>query len=146
MASAPKMQKSMKVQASANKSPGKKKRGKGFRLTLIPRRWRRQEWMKTQRKWGCFYTSRELPQAHNHSVQAVIFHQTHLKCKIGFLMAQILFWFPSTLPFHFLIFDMPILPYRLLSSGAMRDPSNTPAGSHQYGQKRSPSAGVVVFR
>jgi len=87
--------------------------------------------MKRVRRWGLFYTSPASPRAHSHSTQAVIFHQTHLKCKIAFLMAQVVLWFPSTLPFHFLISDLPNWHQNLLLSTKMRGQAFPWAGTRQ---------------
>lgn len=41
------------------------------------------------RRRAFFYTARALPQAHSHCTLAVLFQETLLKCKLSFLMAQV---------------------------------------------------------
>ena len=65
------------------------------------------------RRRARFYTAPAPPQVHSHCTWAVIFQRTHLQSKISYLMAQVVLWFPSTLPLHFLISDMTIKPSRL---------------------------------
>ena len=65
------------------------------------------------RRRACFYTASAPPQAHSHCTRAVIFQQAHLQSKMSYLMAHVVFWFPSVLPFHFLISDMATRARRL---------------------------------
>lgn len=88
------------------------------------------------RRWSSFYTTPTLPQAHSHCMRAVIFQQTHLQSKIFHLMPQVVFCFPSPLPVHFLISDVPIMFCRRLSSSRMTDPMISQDGSWHYHQKR----------
>ena len=74
--------------------------------------------------------------------RAVISQQTHLQSKISYLMAEVVFWFPSTLPLHFLISDMATRPRRLLSSTGMRSPRISHAGTYQYGPRRQAPSGA----
>ena len=90
------------------------------------------------RRTACIYTAPAPPQAHSHCMRAVIFQQTHRQSKISYLMAQVVFWLPSTLPFHFLISDMPGLTGRLLSCAGMRRSRISRAGLCQFGQKMPP--------
>lgn len=67
------------------------------------------------RRRSRFYTAPELPQAHSHCTGATIFLQTHLPSTISSLMPQGVFWFPSTLPFHFLLSDIATRSWGSLS-------------------------------
>ena len=97
------------------------------------------------RRRARFYSAPAPPQAHSHCTRAAIFQQTHLQSKISYLMAQVVFWFPSTLPFHFLVSDMPTRPCRLLSSAGMRSPRISSAGTQQYRLKTSPKWSPVLL-
>ena len=48
---------------------------------LVPREMEAREVDERERGWAHFYTACVLPQASSHSKQAVIFQETHLKCK-----------------------------------------------------------------
>ena len=62
-------------------------------------------------------------------------NRLNLQSKIFYLMAQVVFWFPSMLPFPFLISDIPGLPCKLLSCAGMRGQRISQADSCQCGQK-----------
>jgi len=63
-----------------------------------------------KRRWACFYTARAPPQANSYSTRAVIFLETHLRCKLCLPVVQVVVLFPSAHPSQFLISEMPILP------------------------------------
>lgn len=54
---------------------------KGRQTHLVPREMEAREVDERERRWAHFYTACVLPQASSHSKQAVIFQETHLKCK-----------------------------------------------------------------
>ena len=88
-------------------------RRKGFQTHLVPKEMEARGVDERGRRRARFYTAPAPPQAHSHCTRAVIFQRTHLQSKISYLMAQVVLWFPSTLPLHFLISDMTIKPSRL---------------------------------
>lgn len=95
------------------------------------------------RRWISFYTTPVLPQPHSHCVKTVIFQQTHLQSEISHLMPQVVFCFPSPLPVHFLVSDVPIMLCRFLSSSRMSDPMISQDGSCHHHQKMHPQVQEV---
>jgi len=54
---------------------------KGLQTHLVPREMEARGVGERERRWTHFYTACVLPEASSHSKQAVIFPETHLKCK-----------------------------------------------------------------
>ena len=111
---------------------------KGLQTHLVPKEMETTGTDERERRRAHFCTAPAPPQAHSHCARAVIFQQIHRQSKISYLMAQVVFCFPSTLPFRFLISDTPMRPQRLLSNTRMRGPRISWAGTHQYRQKMCP--------
>ena len=54
---------------------------RGLLTYLVPNKEKAREVDGRVGNWAAFYTACVLPQASSHSKQAVIFQETHLKCK-----------------------------------------------------------------